>query len=423
MKSIPLEKFANPGFLQGIQPDILLEFLRVYNGYFAANGVDLNSLELNSEDEDKKSASYYAVCRPLRTYGEGAPAELFDSLFLIGDADTPKMFDAMREAIAAGPHKAILNKYELLSPADLAVLLATYDRRQLELLCIEDDLSKRKTFTYFIAAAGKPKGKFIPITEERLDFMKSSLNMVFDQRKRGRRSAEVIHEDIGNGEHRFMIRKGAPISRQEGISEDTGNSLTNVFRPAIYDLVVFRAKKREIRIGMPQPSPWAEELYRKQMGLLLFEDEDYFVRNNLIRLSPIGKDKREVLKCDDVVDEHGYPLLAHVRLVACHIGNDIAMSDDQVEAHYGEAFISIYKGADVFAALEQLNIAYNEHSDFKNAEFKIKPKCRDKEFRVRLPQSNKASYEINDDAFAIEQWLAKRGFLAAAEDDQDESTE
>ena len=422
MKSIPLEKFASPNFLQGIQPKILLTFLKPYENYFSKNRIKLDELKLDSDDKEEKAKAYHILCKPLRTYSENAE-ELFDSLFLIGDAQNPKLFDQMHEILSDGDHKDILKLYDNLSSADLAVLLATYDRRKLELLCIEDDLSKRKTFTYFIAAEDKQKEKFIPITDSRLDSMKHSLNFEFDRRKRGKKSAEVIYEDLGKGLHRFMIRKGAPVSRQEGISEESGDALTNVFRPAVYDLVLFREKKREIRISMPQASAWAEDLYRKRMGDLLYGDEDYFVRNNLIRLAPIGKDRRGVLKCDDILDEHNYQLLDHVRLVACRIGNDVNLSDEQIESHYDEDFTADFKGADVFAALEQLQITYNEHSDFREAVFKIKAKWKDKEFRVRLPKSNKASYEINDDAFAIEQWLAKRGFLAAAEDKEDESVE
>jgi hypothetical protein len=422
MKSIPLDKFSSPNFLQEIQPRILLEFLKIYNDYFSECGITLDSLKLNSDDKEEKTNAYHKICKPLRNYAENAPEELFDSLFLVGDASRPKLFDPMREILEKN-HKDILDSYDFLSPADLAVLLATYDRRKLELLCIEDNLSKRKTFTYFIAADDKPRSKFIPITDDRLNNVKISMNFEFDRRKRGKKSAEIIHENLGEGIQRFIIRKGDPISRQEGIAEDSGDALTNVFRPAVYDLVLFREKKREIRISMKQPSAWAEELYRKQMGILLFDDEDYFIRNNLIRLSPIGKDKRDVLKCDDIVNEHDHPLLEHVRLVSCNIGNDIALSDNQIAANYDEDFISSFKGADVFTALDQLKIPYHEHSDFREAVFKIKPKYRDKEFRVRLPKSNKASYDMNDDAFAVEQWLSKRGFLAAAEENLNDSGE
>lgn len=419
MKSIPLEKFASPNFLQEIQPKILLGFVKIYEKYFSRSGLNLDELKLDSDDKEEKIAAYHALCKPLRTYSENAE-ELFDSLFLICDAQGTTLFDSMREALATGEHADELNRYDDLSTTDLAVLLATYDRRKLELICIEDDLKKRKTFTYFIAADDKPKNaKFKPVTNDGLNFMRSMLNLEFERHKRGKKSAEVIHEDIGKGIHRFMIRKGAPISRQEGIAEDSGEAVTNVFRPAIYDLILFREKRHEIRISMPLPSTWAEELYRKQMGVLLFDDENYFIRNNLINLSPIGKKKREVLKCDDIIDEHGYQLLDHVRLVACIVGNEIVASEDQVINNYDEDYCSIFKGADVFSLLEHLQIPYNEYSDFRSAIFKIKPKWQEKEIRVTLPRSNKASYAINDSAFAVEQWLAKREFLKFSDDDED----
>lgn len=52
MKSIPLEKFASPDFLQGIQPKILLGFLKLYEDYF------------RGEDAFNKRKEIYGIWNP-----------------------------------------------------------------------------------------------------------------------------------------------------------------------------------------------------------------------------------------------------------------------------------------------------------------------------------------------------------------------
>lgn len=400
MKNLSIERLANPEFLRIIIPELLKEFLNEYAVFFSLHDIDVGVIKFSNDDD------YRRITRILMNPQSNPPHELFDKLFLVHGASDSIHQDKLLDIINKSEYKDKLDKLDDPSGVDMALLIAMNEKRELERLCIEQDISKRKSSVYFRAIKEKAKPHFNKIDKDFLDKMTEIFNFHFGQRKRGRKSAEIIYDDLGDGSHMFVIRKGAPMARQEAI-EDAGSSITAIFRPAIYDMVIFRPSKRELRVSMPQKAMWTYKLYQEKFGEFLYDDETYFSESDLITLEPIKKNGRGVLKFDDVVDENNYQLLESVRMTACAYSLDDSNNE-----------VVNYKADEVFNLWDTQGIELPEDADMISATFKIGFKYEGKSRPVTITKGNKTSYHLDHSSPAIEQWIEKRGFAGDFEDDE-----
>ncbi|MDH5527834.1 MAG: hypothetical protein OEY97_11065 [Nitrospirota bacterium] len=377
-----LRRFSRPDELKAIGPDHLLTLLEPYSDYFAERGVTLPPA--GAAD----GVPYKDLAGVFMSPDTSTPSDLVDALYFIDEMATPEGMDQLL-------HEAEQNDIDLNgkpdpTPADVAVQVWLADRELLERKHAEQYLTKRRSFEYF-QTDQSPVPVFKTPSREKLKALAEAMDDWFEQKKRGRDS-RVFAYPKPDGIW-FLVRHGEPYKREGSIEE--GESKSVFYRPEKHDVLVYNPALGELR--MNAGSKGEKELYRAMFGLHLFGSENFFPKESKYTLEPLRTDGEAALVCSDIEGMEW----ARMKEVRFYWGG-----------HQNE--VEIRKADDVFAALSVREKSLPEKARIIRASFQVKFTDAKTPRTVTIRPSNIADYTRDGDSSVVEEWLTKRGFIRAA---------
>jgi len=379
MATYNLRRFSHSEALKTIDRGRLLTFLLPHKDYFSGRGMALPS-KTGSDGLD-----YDALASILVSPDTDTPPELANALFFIHEMSTTEAMDSL--LTAASESSLPLDSTGEQAPADIAMQVWLQDRDLLERKHAEQFLTSKRSFEYYQAEAN-PLPKFKKPSAATLKAMEKDLDDWFENKKRGRGARVfVFPKDDGVW---FLVRHGDPF-RREGAMDGTKSSSV-LYRPEKFDVLAYDTKLGEIR--MNAASKGEKDLYRKQFGKHLFDDEEFFPGQEKYTLEPLRADGADSLKCGDVDG------LDWVKL-------------KEVQYYWGGAHneIEVRKADDIFAAMEKKGRSMPKKVKIIRASFQVKftDAKTPRSMTVKPPYA--AQYTRDSDSAAIEDWLTKRGFV------------
>lgn len=389
MATYNLRRFSHPGGLKAIKKEHLLAILMPHQGFLSARGVTLPpSTSVDGLD-------YEGLVNVFMTPNTDTPPMLANALYFIHEmATTEGMDELLDEAekkdiqLDAGPDP---------TPADVAAQIWLQDKELLERKHAEQYLTRPRSFEYYQTDAS-PIPLFEVPTRKTLAALEADLDNWFERKKRGRGSKVFIYPK--EKEIWFLVRHGEPYKRESSIED--GESSSVFYRPEKHDVLVYTPSLGELR--MNAASKGEKELYRKQFGLHLFGNEDFFPETGKYTLDPLRKDGPASLVCTDVEG------MEWVKLTEVHF-------------FWGgtEEEREIRKADDIFAALEARGRSMPAKARITRASFQVKFTDSKTPRTVTIRPSNIAQYTRDHDSTIIEEWLGERGFIKkeAQEDGED----
>jgi hypothetical protein len=160
---------------------------------------------------------------------------------------------------------------------------------------------------------------------------------------------------------------------------------------------VYQPERGELRVHAASKDE--KEVYRRQFGLLLADDEHYFPGTAKYTLEPLRASGTDSLVCHDVEG------IKSVRL-------------REVQLLWGgpHGEVEIHKAGDLFAALKARGRALPVAPLLQRAVFQIQfhDSLRPRSVTIRVP--NVAQFVRDGDSVYVEEWLQRRGFVVAADD-------
>lgn len=123
-------------------------------------------------------------------------------------------------------------------------------------------------------------------TDEAMELVRKTVDEWCVENHRGENTVVVCKYEL-DGEWWFLIQHGGMMSR---LAEAKGDQKTETlfYRPGKDDMVVYNVERDEIRIHTASKAEW--ELYRKEFGLRLRGDPEYFSDRKHFVLDPLRKD-------------------------------------------------------------------------------------------------------------------------------------
>jgi len=282
------------------------------------------------------------------------------------------------------------------TPADVAVQVYLQDKDLLERKHAEQYLTRPRSYEYFQTETA-PAPKFRKPSQKTLSALARDLDDWFEKKKRGRGSRVFVYpkKDVVW----FLVRHGDPFKREGSLDGDQTSSV--FYRPEKYDVLVYDPATGEIR--MNACSKGEKEMLRQKFGRHLFNDDDFFPGTGKYTLEPLRSDGDASIVCTDVDG------MEWVRL-------------KEVQYFWGgaEKEIEIRKANDVFAALAARGRGMPSKARIIRASFQVKFTDSKTARTVTIRPSNIAQYTRDSDAAVVEDWLSKRGFILADQEDDDE---
>jgi hypothetical protein len=201
-----------------------------------------------------------------------------------------------------------------------------------------------------------------------------------------------------DGEYFFIIRHGDTFIRTAKVNEQKTEMLH--FRPEKDDVVVYSPELDEIRIRAGTKGE--RELYRKQFGLRLFGDDEYFSQRKAYTLEPLRKDG------PDALDVGG-----------CGDLERVVLREYEVAFDNGFEEVLIRKATDIFAAAEDRPVkrdAIPTAGRLARAGFDLYFAGKKKPRKVEIRTPNTLKVGRHCDVRLVQRWLAKQDFRAVLED-------
>lgn len=380
MATYNLRRFSHPEGLKSIRKDHLLALLKPHRDFFSSRGASL------PPPTSPDGLDYESLVHVFMNPDTDTPQGLADALYFIHEMATT---EGMDELLNETEKKGVpLDEDPDPTPADVAVQVWLRDKDLLERKHAEQYLIRPRSFEYYQTNAS-PVPDFKMPNSKTLKALQGDLDNWFEEKKRGRGS-RVFAYPKGN-ELWFLVRHGDPFKR-EGSMEGGGV----FYRPEKHDVLVYLPSIGELR--MNAASKGEKELYRKQFGLHLFGNEDFFPGTGKYTLDPLRKDGPESLACTDIEG------MEWVRLI-------------EVQFFWGgaENEIETRKADDVFAALESRGRSMPAKVRITRARFQVKFTDSNSPRTVVIRPSNIAQYTRDHDSTVLEEWLLKRGFIVTTE--------
>ncbi len=387
MATYDLRRFAHADSLKAIGIEHLLALLNPHKPYFEGRGLVLPS------SSDPADLNYEQLVDVLMSPETHTPPELLNSLYYVHEMSTQGAMDVLLEE--AEKNHISLDGNPDPTPADVAVQVYLKDRDLLERKHAEQYLVKPRSFEYFQTEADlipklkKPTVKMLTAIEKDLDDW-------FEKKKRGRGSRVFAYPK--QDAVWFLVRHGDPLRREGSIN--AGETSSVFYRPEKYDVLVYEADIGEIR--MHSCSKAEKELYRRQFGLHMFGNENFFPGTGKYTLEPLRDDGEACIVCTDVVG------MEWVRL-------------KEIQFLWGgaESEIEIRKANNVFAAYAATKREMPKKARILRACFQVKFTDSQTPRTVTIRPSNIAQYTRDSDAAVVEEWLTKRGFVIAKDEEDD----
>lgn len=390
MATVVLRKFTNPDTLKHIGDRYLIELLSPHRTFFSGRGLELPTAADGVLDCEKLGAIFM-------TPDTDMPGDLADALFLIHEMSTKEAMDKLQEAAEALQPPLDLSGAD--EPADVAVRVWLLRRALIEEIHAEHALARPKAFLSFLTDRETVPSFTAPNDTSRREWEKR-MDTWFEKKKRGSGCRVFIYPR--DGECWFMVRHGEPY-RREG-SLENGEPSSVFYRPQQHDVLIYDTAGGELRIHAG--SQGERELYRKNFGLFVFDDENYLPGDGKYTLQPLIADGTAALNCLDV-DGIEWVKLREIEFQWLGSGR-------------GNTEREIRKANDLFAAFGTRDFRFKEGHDLKRAVFQVKFADAKRPRSVTIAPTNRAKYERDDDASFLEAWLKKRGFILEKHEDEND---
>lgn len=389
MSTYNLRRFAHVDGLKSIAIEHLHSLLSKFSEYLERRGFTL------THPVDPVAFEYETLTEILMNPADDTPKDLIDALYLIHEMSDDDYMDLLlQEAESKGIE---LDLSDSPTVADVAVQLYLKDPNLLDRKHAEQYLSKPRSFEYF-QSDKSPAPPFVHPSEDKLIELEAALDVWYEKKKRGRGTKVFIYPKVDS--IWFLIRHGDPFKREGTIVGDQSSSV--FYRPEKYDVLVYDPALGEIR--MHTCNKGEKELFRKEIGLHIFGDAEFFPGDEKYTLEPLRELGSDSVICTDVEG------MEYARLV-------------ELQLFWGgaEKEIEIRKAHDLFAALASRDKTVPERGHLLRASFQIKFKDSKTPRNVTIRPSNIALYSRDSDAHIVEEWLTKRGFIIAERDDEEEN--
>lgn len=388
MATYNLRRFAHAEGLKAIGREHLLALLKPHKSYLDSRGFTLPPLSASD------GIDYEQLVNVLMSPDTTTPKGLIDALYFVHEMATPESMDILlHEADSNG---IMLDGSSDPTPADVAVQVYLLDKDLLERKHAEQYLTRPRSYEYFQTET-TPVPKFRKPSQKTLSALARDLDDWFEKKKRGRGSRVFVYpkKDVVW----FLVRHGDPFKREGSLDGDQTSSV--FYRPEKYDVLVYDPATGEIR--MNACSKGEKEMLRQKFGRHLFNDDDFFPGTGKYTLEPLRSDGDASIVCTDVDG------MEWVRL-------------KEVQYFWGgaEKEIEIRKANDVFAALAARGRGMPSKARIIRASFQVKFTDSKTARTVTIRPSNIAQYTRDSDAAVVEDWLSKRGFILADQEDDDE---
>ena len=391
MATYNLRRFSHAGGLKTIARKHLLGLLKPYMPYFDGRGLTL------PQRADADGLDYDRLVNVLMNPGPDTPKGLVDALFLVHEMATREGMDALLEE--AENNGISIDENSDPTAADVAVQVYLKNKGLLERKHAEQYLSHPRSFEYFQTKV-EPIPKFKQPSEKALAALEKDLDHWYEKKKRGKGSRVFVYPKKDGVW--FLVRHGDPYKREGSLNGDQPSSV--FYRPEKYDVLVYEPAIGEIR--MHACGKGEKDLFRRQFGLHLFNDEDFFPGVRKYTLEPLRRNGEASIACTDVQGMEG------VRLKEIHFFWGGA-----------EKEVEVRKANDVFAAYTAKERTLPQRARIIRASFQVKFSDSKVARTVIIRPSNIAQYARDSDAAMVEDWLTKRGFILAEQEDENEKAE
>lgn len=278
------------------------------------------------------------------------------------------------------------------TPADVAVQLLLKDRRYLEEKCAEQFLHRSRSFR--VCQGSGTKRKLPRCTEKRQGLIESALEAWFSDHGRGKKPRLSVFPRTMEGQLWILVQRGAAMRIQGTYDKGKTSSLT--FRPQALDLAVYYLEQDILVVYTDTDTKGERELYRTQIGLHLFGDEDYFSPEGNTTLAPLLERGRAALDCE------GIDGIEWVRV-----------RELEVYRATGHGMFVRVKSDDVFTDVEESHMILPKGLATK-AVFEVKFANDKVPRRVTIYPPSRDRYERDDDRAALEPFLIRNGFYRNA---------
>jgi len=388
MATYNLRRFAHADGLKAIAREHLLALLNPHKPYFDGRGLTLPPPSASD------GIDYDQLVNVLMNPDTDTPKGLLDALYFVHEMATPEAMDVLLQE--AENNGITLNGNPDPTAADVAVQVYLQDKDLLERKHAEQYLLKPRSFEYFQTDT-HPIPKFKQPTAKALVALEKDLDDWFEKKKRGRGSKVFVYPKKDSVW--FLVRHGDPL-RREG-SLDGGQASSVFYRPEKYDVLVYEPTIGEIR--MHACGKGEKDLFRRQFGRHVFSKEDFFPETGKYTLEPLRTDGDASVVCTDVDG------MEWVRL-------------KEIQFFWGgaEKETEIRKANDVFAAYAGRGRTMPQKARIIRASFQVKFTDSKTARTVTIRPSNIAQYTRDSDAAVVEDWLTKRGFILAEQEDDEE---
>jgi hypothetical protein len=397
------QHFRNSPLLRLIGTALLVRFFAQHRDYLNSRGADL------PEIENHATLNYDRLHSALLAPADHAPNELAEALYLIDEIANEEGIEALREEVRTKlPTFAIVPQWQ---DAEFAIAVWLQNARVVEDAHARIHAFKQKRFFTWGSAAD-----FIPDLPEDLDGViariASRLEALFldaDSHRHGAgqptRRFRLFHylSEEHPGTVRFLIRHAGKLQNAPSVN-DQGDSYLALFRPEIYDVVLFVHDRKELKIHAG--SKLEQRLYAQVFGEKLCGDADTFSETGNYTLEPL-REGPESLSALDVAG------ISRVRLV------EIAFDHGGEHNEY-----EIRRATDLFATSYYLDHGFPQNVKIDRAIFRFTLAHSKKVRKISIKPPRTAVYTRDTDGLIVERWLQARGFSQpiAAEGAEDVDT-
>jgi len=383
MPAIQFKRFTKPQVLRGIGRELLRQFFLVFQDELSA-GLWLPEPGLPDEE-------YYAGLARALLAPELLPDRLNEAIYAIDEMATPEgqerlelgMAEAGLDLIPApeGSRAEFAMQVWLAAPE---LLIRKHNEQRLRRLTRFEHFRAREPYSRATL--------FSPLQPGALAALHASLDSWFVRHQRGHETARVDLYSMDE-ERWFLVRHGDTFTRTPSVRGPRTEILQ--FRPERDDLVVYSPEHDELRIHARTRGE--RELYRRQFGVLLRGNADYFSERLTYTLEPLRVDGPEAL------DPHGVEGI-----------DRITLREVEVISENGNDEYEIIGGRDLFAADASPRTCVPKAGRLSRACFDVLfAGCR-RSRSVQIVPPNVLKLGRHCDGRGINRWMSRSRFRIAA---------
>jgi hypothetical protein len=390
-----LKRFTSVKNLRGLGRPLLKEFFSRFETELQACAATMPPDTLENDDEYFKKL-----------------AEVFFSPKKL----PPKMTDVLEAVIELADDKGVADLTIAAKEKNLPIDWAT-QRTNLDIVMqvwlLDDELMLKvhnehrlvRTTKFMYWGTKTPPAErmaFTPPTDAVLELVRKAVDEWCMDNHRGEDTVTITPHNL-DGEWWFLIQHGGTMSR---LAEAKGNQKTETlfYRPGKDDVVVYNVERDEIRIHTGSKAEW--ELYRKEFGLRLRSDPEYFSERKNFVLDPLRKDVGKALDPDGVAEIKSIKLQELELTFDGEFGDRIIRKSDDMVASAAERS---KEGKEIKAVPDKGRMV--------RAVFEMEFTTCTKPRRVTLRPPDILNVGRTGDVKAVHDWLTLREFRAVNGDE------